>query len=210
MSRSSVREAGERWRCFVAVPIGEELRVQLAAYVHQLRRAPSAQALRWADPETWHVTLAFLGDTDAAAIPALAHALTGVAGRHAAFGVTAGALGSFPVGGRVRVLWYGIDDAEGRLEALAREVRAALHLEPEPGPFRPHLTLARARDGSDRPSLAELRPAGGEPPPGRIEVDRVDLYRSHLSSGPARHEVLASVPLRASPATEARDGGAIR
>lgn len=206
MSRFSVRQAGERWRCFVAVPIGEELRARLAGYVGQLRRAPRGQALRWADSETWHVTLAFLGDTDAAATPALGRALAGVAGRHAAFRVTTGGIGSFPAGGRLRVLWYGIDDTHGRLEALAREVRAALHLDPEAGPFRPHLTLARRRDGSERLAFAELASLGGEPPRGRIEVDRVDLYRSHLSRGPARHELLATAPLRAAAATGPRGG----
>jgi 2'-5' RNA ligase len=206
MSRPSASGAGERWRCFVAVPIGEELRARLAGYVGQLRRAPRDQTLRWADPETWHVTLAFLGDTDAAATPALGRALAGVAGRHAAFRVTTGGIGSFPAGGRLRVLWYGIDDTHGRLEALAREVRATLHLDPEPGPFRPHLTLGRARDGFERPSLTELTRASAEPPTGYIEVDRVDLYRSHLSRGPARHELLATAPLRAAAATGPRGG----
>jgi 2'-5' RNA ligase len=206
MSRFSVRQAGERWRCFVAVPIGEELRARLAGYVGQLRRAPRDQTLRWADPETWHVTLAFLGDTDAAATPALGRALAGVAGRHAAFRVTTGGIGSFPAGGRLRVLWYGIDDTQGRLEALERDVRAALHLDPEPGPFRPHLTLGRVGDGFERPSLTELTRASAEPPTGYIEVDRVDLYRSHLSRGPARHELLATAPLRAADATEPREG----
>ncbi len=206
MSRSSAREAGERWGCFVAVPIGEELRTRLAAYVDRLRRSPHADALRWADPGTWHVTLAFLGDTDAAATPALGRALAGVAGRHAAFRVTTGGIGSFPAGGRLRVLWYGIDDTHGRLEALAREVRAALHLDPEPGPFRPHLTLGRVGDGFGRPSLTELTRASAEPPTGYVEVDRVDLYRSHLSRGPARHELLATAPLRATAATGPRGG----
>lgn len=206
----SVREAEERWRCFVAVPIGEELRRRLAAYVDRLRRSPRADALRWADPATWHVTLAFLGDTDAAAIPALRQTLAGVARRHPAFGAATGKLGSFPAGGRLRVLWYGVDDVHGRLEALTREVRAALHLAPEPGPFRGHLTLARARDGAEPLALAAVASAGGEPPRGRIEVDRVDLYRSHLSSGPARHELLASAPLRAAAVAgpqDRREGG---
>jgi hypothetical protein len=42
----------ERWRCFVAVPLGEQLRGELARAVTELRaRVPLLdEYLRWTDP----------------------------------------------------------------------------------------------------------------------------------------------------------------
>ncbi|MEO6059031.1 MAG: RNA 2',3'-cyclic phosphodiesterase, partial [Candidatus Limnocylindria bacterium] len=65
------------WRCFVGVPIGDELRHELRTTVEALRATlPIAHdALRWTEPEGWHVSLAFLGPTHVDAIPRLAELL---------------------------------------------------------------------------------------------------------------------------------------
>jgi 2'-5' RNA ligase len=188
-------EDGRPWRCFVAVPIPDDLRRALAEYVARLRQVDGADARwRWTDADGWHVTLAFLGSTRPDAVPALRNALASVATDARAFSLTSGSLGSFPRPARARVLWYGISDGEERLAQLARSVQAAVGLEPEPR-FRAHLTLARARDrvGTDATRMM----AGDPPPPGRIDVDQLVLFRSHLGRGPARYEALASAPLGA-------------
>jgi 2'-5' RNA ligase len=89
------------------------------------------------------------------------------------------------------VAWYGVADPERRLAMLARDVAIAVGLEAA-GRFRAHITLARARA-----EPVDLRAwlAGAEPPSGGLDVDRVDLMRSHLGRGPARYEVLESLPL---------------
>lgn len=185
--------ADRPWRCFVAVPIPDDLRAALDEYVAHLRRLDGADASwRWTDADGWHVTLAFLGATDPDAVPALSRALAAVARDASSFALTSGSLGSFPGPARARVLWYGIADADGALRRLARAVQAAVGLEPEPR-FRAHLTLARARDrlGADATALTSADP----PPPGRIDVDRLVLCRSYLGRGPARYEALASASL---------------
>lgn len=181
-------------RCFVAVPIGAELRAALAGHVARLRRIDGADAAwRWTDAEGWHVTLAFLGATDSSAIPGLGRSLATVAAGHAPFALATGSVGTFPSRTRARVVWYGITDADGQLRRLARETQAAVGLDPE-SRFRAHLTLARARErnGSDSSQLLSVTP-----PTGQVQVDRLILYRSHLGRGPARYEELASAPLRA-------------
>lgn len=180
------------WRCFVAVPIGAELREALAEHVARLRRLDGADAAwRWTDAEGWHVTLAFLGATEPAAVPGLGRSLATVAASHVPFELATGGHGAFPSRGRARVLWYGLADADGQLGRLARETQAAAGLDPE-ARFRAHLTLARARerDGTDASRLLSAHS-----PPGRVEVDRIVLYRSHLGRGPAQYEELASAPL---------------
>jgi RNA 2',3'-cyclic 3'-phosphodiesterase len=179
------------WRCFVAVLLPDDLREALRAWVAEVRRGGTLAAdWRWTDPDGWHITLAFLGATALEMVPGivdhLSHDLEGREG----FSVAAGGIGAFPGRSRARVLWYGIQDADRRLAELARVVRAATATD-EAAPFRPHITLARARErqGAPLPSRSQ------EPPTGEVPVDAVMLMRSHLTGGPARYEVLAEFPL---------------
>jgi 2'-5' RNA ligase len=181
------------WRCFVAVPIPPSLQASLAQATEPLRRHPDAEGWRWTDADAWHVTLAFLGATDPARVPTLATSIANAVSEVAPFAVTAGGMGVFPSRRAARVLWYGIGDPERRLGDLARRVQAAVGLD-DASPFRPHVTLARARarSGADPRTLASA-----ELPAGAVDVRGVTLFRSRLGRGPARYEVLAELPLGA-------------
>lgn len=186
------------WRCFVAVPIPEWLRGELADVVEGWRQEPDAPALRWTAPDGWHLTLAFLGAVPAATVPAIRQALCTATAMPSAFDVPCGGSGGFPSAQRARVVWYGIGDPHGELRSLSSAVHRALApLLPdlrEPARFRGHLTLGRARDEAGVPVDGWL---GGHPvPDGRIAVERIILYRSHLGRGPARYEAIESVDLR--------------
>jgi len=175
-------------RCFVAVPIGEELRAALADAVADWREL---EGLRSTDPASWHVTLAFLGSVDAAEISRLEVLIGDVAAHNAPMQLRTGGLGAFPSAGRARVLWYGIADPDGSMAALSADLHAALGMEVATA-YRPHLTLARAR----RQAL-DLRGwlAHASAPEGDLVVDRLELMRSHLGQGPARYEALSSAVL---------------
>lgn len=180
----------ESWRCFVAIPVGPELRAALATSVAGWRRMPDLAGLRWSEPEAWHLTLAFLGDIPATDVPRLSAALDAGAGGHEVGELRTSGLGAFPSASRARVAWCGVADPSGRLTELAEAVREGLAL-PAGEPFRAHVTLARARSAP-----VELRRWVASPAPDvRVPVDRMQLMRSHLGQGPARYEVLASVPL---------------
>ena len=183
--------SGERWRCFVAIPIGDALRHDLRAAVDGWRGREDLAGLRWADPEAWHVTLAFLGSIDAASVSGMVERLATVAEAHAATRSTTGGLGGFPAPARARVAWYGIEDAHGRLGSLAADVAGALGLD-APRPLRPHLTLGRAR--RERVDLRAWL-ASASAPTGVLAADRMELMRSHLGGGPARYETLAAITL---------------
>lgn len=180
----------DSWRCFVAVPMGQELTAALAPLLDEWRGRPDLVGLRWSEPDAWHLTLAFLGDTAAADVPRLAAALEAARGHEVGVLRTSG-LGGFPSMSRARVAWCGVTDPAGRLGTLAEAVCHALAL-PVGDPFRPHVTLARARSAP-----VDLRPwaSSASALDSRVHVDRVELMRSHLGQGPARYEVLTSVPL---------------
>ena len=185
----------ERWRCFIAVPLPPELRVDLTDVVSAWRGEPDGPDLRWTDPAGWHLTLAFLGWVEAG----LSEEILGILVRPARDGqrvdLAAGGLGAFPSARRARVLWYGLTDAGGAAASLAEGIRRALApIVPrvdDGSSFRPHVTLARAR--AERGLDVASWSAGRAVPSGVVPLERVILYRSHLGRGPAHYEPLGAV-----------------
>ena len=116
----------ERWRCFVAVPLPEDLRLDLTNDVTAWRAEPDAPDLRWTDPAGWHLTLAFLGWIDAELSEDVLARLVAPAKNARQADLTAGGLGAFPSPRRARVLWYGIADERSTAGILAAGVRRAL------------------------------------------------------------------------------------
>ena len=187
----------ERWRCFVAAPLEASVRAALEHAREPWLARPDLRGLRWTDPAAWHLTLAFLGDVEASAVPDLAAAVREAAGRHDPMRLPAGGAGAFPGPARARVAWYGIADPQSRLADLARELGVALRVGVG-DPFRPHVTLARARRAP-----VDLRrwitDATVAAPSTTIAVERLELLRSHVGREPAAYETLASMPLADAP-----------
>ena len=180
----------DRWRCFVGVPLSDEIREPLRRRVDAWRSELDA---RWTDPAGWHCSLHFIGDVDASRVGALGTALADAVGSRPRFTVHTGGLGAFPSASRARVLYYGIEDADGRLRQLAAAaaaVRSAGGNRADPS-FRAHVTLARLR----RPASVEAWLEGRRAPAGRLDVAEACLMRSRLGTGPARYDRLACFPL---------------
>ncbi|GII65199.1 RNA 2',3'-cyclic phosphodiesterase [Sphaerisporangium krabiense] len=182
-------------RLFVALSPPPEALAEVAGAVGA--RPERWPDLRWTGSETWHITMAFLGEVPEKALPELETRLGRAAGRHAPMTLRFEGAGAFPSARRARVVWLGLaggGTAISRLAAsLAAGGRRAGAAGAEGKPFHPHLTLARARprDGLDaRPLVEELKDFGGAP----WRADAVHLMRSHL--GPkTRYEALESWPL---------------
>ena len=92
----------ERWRCFVAAPMGDRLRASLAAAVEPWR---TDAALRWSAPESWHLTLAFLGSIEPSSVGQVRATVCDVTRRHEPMRLYAGGIGVFPSAARARIVW---------------------------------------------------------------------------------------------------------
>lgn len=106
-------------------------------------------------PESVHLTLAFLGSTDAALVAEVAAAAARVAPR--AFTLRVDEPGYWRHNG---IAWAGVRAAPPELAALVSDLRAALAeagIPFDPKPFVAHLTLVRkARPGFALPRLAPI------------------------------------------------------
>lgn len=185
----------ERLRLFVAADVPIEQREELARLMAPWR-ARLAEA-RWTDPAGQHVTLKFLGWADAAAVDDILRVAAGAAAECDPAAVRLAGLGAFPGRNRVRVLWAGIDDPDEVLTRLAAQLADGfrpLGFEPEARAFHPHLTLARWRSPRRWPEdLSDALIRHFQP----FRIDRVVLYRSHLSPKGARYEPVRSLPVGA-------------
>jgi RNA 2',3'-cyclic 3'-phosphodiesterase len=128
-------------RLFTAIELPDEIRSDLARLKQPL---PGA---KWVDQENLHLTLRFVGDIDARAAREFAAELESVDAN--AFELTITGLGVFG-GNDPTTLWAGVAPS-AELDVLARgHERAARNagLQPEKRVFKPHITLARLRNGS--------------------------------------------------------------
>lgn len=190
----AARPEAKPLRLFVATDVPDAVKGALAAATARFRdRVPGA---RWTRSEGWHVTLKFLGSTWPRLVDEVREAVGSTAEASEAFHSELTLLGVFPSARRARVVWAGLADPEGRFSRLAAALdeRLADHFVPEQRAFTPHLTLARLnppRDlGEFAPDLSGY-PVGSKPFP----VDRLVLYRSHLSPKGATYEPLLAIPL---------------
>jgi 2'-5' RNA ligase len=181
-------EGARSLRLFVAIGVPAEIRDVVAEAVRPVR-ADHADA-RWVPIENQHVTLQFLGATSPVLVDRVTEALDEVTGASTSFPTRVEGLGVFPNTRRARVLWAGLDDAQGRMAELSGALAEALRREfpPDERTFTPHLTLARFEP---HVALSDLPPVVTD----RFDVDRVILFRSHLRRPALRYEPLATFPL---------------
>lgn len=178
----------ESWRLFVALPVPDDVRRRIGRALEPARR--DLTAVRWSRPETWHLTLRFLGERRAGERPEIERRLRAAAALHGRLELTLDGGGVFR---RYRgaVLWIGYEPAP-ELRALAATVRGAgAHR-----PFRPHLTVGRCRERLARSATAAFLESAAVLRGLTYPVSRVVLFRSELAPDGARHHELATFPLR--------------
>lgn len=184
-------------RLFVAITPSVIALGELERVVAPLRAA--RPELRWASAESWHVTLAFLGEVNEKATPRLARKLGNAAARHRALDLRTAGGGAFPKASRARVLWTGLQGDLAALDVIARSVDAAARHAKVPPPdagriFRPHITLARCKEPVNVNDLVEsLKSHTGSP----WTADRIHLIRSYLGPHP-HYESIGSWALKPS------------
>jgi 2'-5' RNA ligase len=199
-------------RAFVAIELPATLRRDLRALQQRLAvaldAAGAAQVVRWTAVESIHLTLRFLGETDAALADVLARSLEQIAGAHAPFDLRLAGVGCFPNFRRPSVVWTGVGgeaDRLLRLHAPIEELARRAGFAPETRPFSPHLTLGRFRREATAAQLgragATLEAAAATPAvrawSAALPVHHVALMESDLRPGGAVYTARGVFPLSA-------------
>ena len=169
-------------RLFVGIPLTAAVIEELSAI--SMRLQSQADGLRWSAPESWHITLQFLGNTQQYGcivsrlrelrLPTLPIQLEG--------------LGFFE---RAGVFFAGVN-LTPELEALQQRVAGATGFcgfTPETRPYHPHITLARSR-GKGGHGLRELKSKiHRDPRFSGFVADVFVLYESVPGLGGSRYEI---------------------
>ena len=183
-------------RCFIAVNLPDETRNALGSVITELKK--TGADVKWVNAGNIHLTLKFLGNTDASLIPALTDALSKKLSLYHAFYITIAGVGCFPSEKRPRVIWVGMKDSEV-LANIQKDVDAVLTgfgFAPEVRSFSPHLTIGRVRSLK---KIAELMTRIADfrmSDLGRVEVSAVHIMKSELKPAGAEYSSLVRIPLR--------------
>lgn len=193
-------------RTFIAVRLPDAVRAELARRSDDLKpRLPAV--VRWAAPESLHLTLAFLGELEDERLAAAEQAAAVAAREGAPFTLALTQLGTFGPAWVPRVIWAGVSGDIAALGNLQGRLAAELELRGfsrEGRPFSPHLTLARIKEplpvDAARALPDMLRAAPAEH--ATWQVDELSVMKSDLGTGPtrtaARYTCLHAYPLEGS------------
>lgn len=174
-------------RLFIGIPLADAVIAELAAISARLRS--EVDGLRWATPDSWHITLQFLGNATPGQYDCLAARLGELRSPPVPIHLTA--LGVFD---RAGIFYAGIELTPA-LVSLQQRVMAATApcgFLPENRPFRPHITLARSKGHGRGRQLNELmRRIRVQPCFTRFTASEFLLYESHLSQKGSIYDVRA-------------------
>jgi 2'-5' RNA ligase len=187
-------------RLFLALAVPLDVRKEIGRAQGQLRRLAPPGAIRWTQPEQFHVTLKFLGDVPAEQVAALEQAVSGVCSGSPAQRLSARGIGFFPNAQKPRVIWAGTGDDRGQLAELHRQLDEAVRpFAPagKPERFAGHITLGRFKSGRHAAveTLLERATVLRDRHFGDWLAGEVAIVRSELTSAGARHTPLATFPL---------------
>ena len=161
-------------RLFIALDLPWRLRERLA-----LMAGSGIPGARWVSPENYHLTLRFIGETQAHRAEDIDLALSAIRAR--GFSLTLSGVGTFTKGGRVTAFWVGVE-RNPQLDHLQNKIETALQrvgVDPERRRFTPHVTLARL-DNAVEAKLAAFVQANNLFRAEPVAVEHFTLFSSQL------------------------------
>ena len=182
-------------RTFVALVLPPSWTEYLAQVSDRLRAGTAG--LSWVKAGNVHITVRFLGDLGDSGVKRVGTAVLRSAEGLEAPRARLGGLGGFPSLVKPRVLWMGLSEGEEAVRAVGSVVNDAIRLAgfgPLDKPFRPHMTLARVREGAK--GLDAIRTASIPEPPPAEPLDHICVMKSELHPSGSRYTALTEARLR--------------
>lgn len=177
-------------RLFVAISIPDTVGEALRTLQNGLEGA------RWRPLDNFHLSLAFIGETDRHGFDAAIDALTSIDA--ASFDLKISGLGYFG-DKRPRAVWAGVENAPNLIH-LQSKIETALRRKDfdfERRKFTPHITLAYLK-GARRNDVADYCAVNGLFATEKFQVGEFHLYSSRLGGDASHYEIEASYSLSSS------------
>ena len=192
-------------RLFVAIDLDTEIRERVAEFAGSLKE--TAAEVRWTLPQSWHVTLKFIGEVAPDRFTRIKEQLEKI--NAGPTDIRVRGTGFFPTPRSARVFWAGVQ-GDSALATLAEAVDRSLGtigIAFEERPFTPHLTLARSAStargaqptASAKQQFAKLQQRLEKVPEqdfGTMTAREFCLYQSQTSPKGAEYTKLARYELK--------------
>ena len=187
-------------RTFIALELHEALQHHLSGMIRQM--AFVLPDLRWVDPATIHLTLAFLGELNDEQLVLAMQVAQAAAQSTEAFDYRLSHLGIFGSKRYPRVIWVGIEETSGTLLRLHRVLNHALEqrgFAVDTRSFSPHLTLSRVKASLSPEEIQTLQRFLGDKrrfaaSPSN-HVSHINVMKSELARACAKYVCLKAYPL---------------
>ncbi len=132
-------------RTFIAVDmqVGQEL----SSIINKLRADLAEEQIKWVDFNTFHLTLAFLGETSVEIVKRLERGFLENLTDITPFSLNLRNIGTFGTSAHPTVIWIGVEPS-GMLQKLYNGVSAIISAHgfvPDDRGFNPHVTLGRVK-----------------------------------------------------------------
>jgi 2'-5' RNA ligase len=189
-------------RTFIAIELDKAVGAGLERVQERLREHVPSRSVRWVRPEGIHLTLKFLGDTPVDQVDVVKVAMVQAVAESWCFDVVVGGLGCFPNARRPRVVWIGLQEPTGALDALRDRIEthvAPLGFPTEKRPFHPHLTLGRVQRHASRSVVQKIGEVVSTSTFGKIgemAVSHVSHIKSDLLPNGAVYTTLSEARLQ--------------
>jgi 2'-5' RNA ligase len=185
-------------RTFIALEMNNALHRHLAGVIHQV--ALVLPGIRWVDPLSIHLTLAFLGELTDEQLAEAIQATEMAVQQAQPFSYRLSRLGTFGSPRNPRVIWMGIEEPAGPLASVHRMLNQQLlqhGFEVDTRPFAPHLTLARLKSPLSSQEQQKLQSLLVDKQHSLVSMDsyaahHLDVMKSELLRTGARYTCLRS------------------
>lgn len=180
-------------RLFIAIPFSEENKEELKKVQRSVIEKSAGG--RFADPQNFHLTIKFIGETDEGKLQEIKEVLRKVAKEETPFNLVLQGFGTFQKG-KTYIPWLGVEKGQETLGVLQERIESALEeigYQKENRPFRPHMTFGRKvqLSFSDESYLVEsLKDERIS-----IEVSSIAIMESTRINGELVYPILEEFPL---------------
>jgi 2'-5' RNA ligase len=184
-------------RSFVAVPLPAAVQTEIAEASHELAR--ELPGVSWSKKaENLHVTMKFLGPVAVDRLEKLAADLESALTGAPRFEIRLRGWGAFPSARHARVIFADVEDSTelGAVAELVETVTERFGFAREKRRFTGHVTVGRSKErgGVDARAVIERE---ADRVFGRVAVEEVHVYESHLGRGGSTYVLRHRAPLSA-------------
>jgi len=184
------------YRTFIGFPLRmEPIFLQVR---HKLIASLKDERISWTNPDQYHVTLRFIGDTDLAKVKKIGNMLHSGIHIPERISLDIAGLASFGPRKKPRVIWLGFEETDF-FENLRSEVDCLLEKCGIPAteqPFRAHLTLGRVRSLQNLQDYYHIVEEMKQQFSGSVLFEKLVFFRSILGPRGPEYHVLDEIVFR--------------